>query len=146
MKQRKEIREAKEFVTAMNNLRTGMRNYIRKKLRESNLDLTYEMLQVLGVLWSRGDLNQQDIADTVAKNKASLTSILDNLAKRDLIIRTEDPADRRSKIISLTKTGQVYEDELDALMNGLYITLKAKLPEKDLVYATSVITKMSENL
>ncbi|SJN49312.1 Transcriptional regulator, MarR family [Sphingobacterium sp. JB170] len=123
-----------------------MRNYIRKKLRESNLDLTYEMLQVLGVLWSRGDLNQQDIADTVAKNKASLTSILDNLAKRDLIIRTEDPADRRSKIISLTKTGQVYEDELDALMNGLYITLKAKLPEKDLVYATSVITKMSENL
>ncbi|MGO1242696.1 MarR family winged helix-turn-helix transcriptional regulator [Sphingobacterium sp. JB170] len=130
----------------MNNLRTGMRNYIRKKLRESNLDLTYEMLQVLGVLWSRGDLNQQDIADTVAKNKASLTSILDNLAKRDLIIRTEDPADRRSKIISLTKTGQVYEDELDALMNGLYITLKAKLPEKDLVYATSVITKMSENL
>ncbi|MGO3804852.1 MAG: MarR family winged helix-turn-helix transcriptional regulator [Sphingobacterium sp.] len=130
----------------MNNLRTGMRNYIRKKLRESNLDLTYEMLQVLGVLWSRGDLNQQDIADTVAKNKASLTSILDNLAKRDLIIRTEDPADRRSKIISLTKTGQVYEDELDALMNGLYITLKANLPEKDLVYATSVITKMSENL
>ncbi|GAA4786742.1 MarR family transcriptional regulator [Olivibacter ginsenosidimutans] len=146
MKQRSQIKEAKELVNNVQSLRAGMRNYIRRKLKESNLDLTYEMLQVLAVLWSRGDLNQQEIADTISKNKASLTSLLDNLAKRKLIVRSEDPSDRRNKIISLTKMGRNHEKELDALMNGLYETLQTGLSKADITNASSVLKHMGENL
>src|SRR5690606_36655563 len=146
MKQNDQIREAKELVNAMQSLRMDMRNYIRKKIKESELDLTYEMLQVLVVLWKNGDINQQEIADTISKNKASLTSLLDNLTKSELIVRSEDPADRRSKIISLTKMGHDYKEELDALLNGFYESSKAGLSKTEIEHASAVLTKMRENL
>lgn len=46
-------------------------------------------------------MNQQQIADSVFKNKASLTSLLANMERKDLVVRNEDTSERRNKIIIL---------------------------------------------
>ncbi|MGG5905596.1 MarR family transcriptional regulator, partial [Sphingobacterium daejeonense] len=46
--------------------------------------------QVLAVLWREHELNQQDIAEAVQKSKASVTPLIDNLCKRDLVQRIPD--------------------------------------------------------
>lgn len=138
--------EAKGVTKSMQSLKANIRNYIRRKLIDSKHDLTYEMLQVLNVLWRSGELNQQEIADQLSKNKASLTSLLDNLAKRDIIKRTEDANDRRSKIISLTALGRAYEKDLDVIMSEFYARLQTGLSKEELAGCSAVLKKMEDNL
>lgn len=138
--------EIKALIHANLNLRTGIKQFVQAKLREDNVNITYEMLQVMAVLWHRGDMNQQDIADSILKNKASLTSLLDNLTKRKLIIRTEDPSDRRNKIISLTKAGREFELQLEPLLDSFYDTLQASLTSEEINNATSLLVALRRNL
>ena len=84
----------------------GFRVFIRQKLKEHNVDLTFEMLQVLKVLFDKDGTNQQEIADNVMKDKASLTYLIDNLTRRGLVQREEDANDRRNKIVRLTAEGK----------------------------------------
>jgi DNA-binding MarR family transcriptional regulator len=135
-----------ELIDSMLNLRLGMRQFIQRRLREEKIDLTYEMLQVLSVLWKRGDLNQQDIANNVQKNKASLTSLLDNLAKRKLIVRSEDPSDRRNKIISLTKLGREYRIQLAPIFTEFYDFLQKGIPTEAIKQVSGTLDVMHQNL
>lgn len=134
------------MIDAILNIRIAMKQYVQRRIREDKLDLTYEMVQVLAVLWRKGEINQQEIADRVQKNKASLTSLLDNLAKRNLITRNEDPADRRNKIISLTDSGKDYEKQLEPLLNGFYQILIKNLPQNDMKKITGFLKNMETNL
>ncbi|MCJ8165989.1 MarR family transcriptional regulator [Pontibacter sp. E15-1] len=83
---------------------------MRQKFKEHDVNITFEMLQVLRFLWGKDGVNQQEIADAILKDKASLTYLLDNLVRRKLVQRTEDSQDRRNKIITLTDEGQEMKD------------------------------------
>lgn len=142
----KDILEIKNLVDSIHYLRIGMKQFVQKKIREDKIDITYEMLQVMGVLWGSGELNQQEIADSIQKNKASLTSLLDNLAKRGLIVRTEDASDRRNKIISLTKSGFEFQAILSPLLEEFYHTLQQGLNIKDINKTSNLLRDMTKNL
>jgi DNA-binding MarR family transcriptional regulator len=85
MKQKPE--NIQDLVDSILNIRGGMKIYVQRKIRDDRFNLTYEMVQVLGTLWLKGSMNQQQIADRIQKNKSSLTPLLNNLAKRGLILR-----------------------------------------------------------
>ena len=128
------------------NFRMGMKQYLQQKLREGNFDITYEMLQVLAILWYKQNLNQQEIADAIQKNKASLTPLIDNLSSRKLVVRTEDPSDRRNKIISLTKSGRDYKEHFMPVINDFYALMEKDLTCKEIQQAGNVLQKMYRNL
>lgn len=123
-----------------------MKQFIQRKVREHRIDLTYEMLQVLTVLWRKGNMNQQDIADNIQKNKASLTSLLDNLEKRGLVLRSEDPSDRRNKIISLTPLGVEYRGEFQPIFNEFYETLSKDISKEKLREIGTLLNHIYKNL
>jgi len=60
----------KPLVDSIIALRTGLKQYYIQKIKEQQLDITYEMLQVLAALWKKEQMNQQDIATAIQKNKA----------------------------------------------------------------------------
>jgi DNA-binding MarR family transcriptional regulator len=93
------------FMSAMVRSQQEFKSFLRNKFRENDIDLTFEMLQVLKYLWNKEGVNQQELANMLHKDKASLTYLIDNLSKRSLVLRTEDPSDRRNKIITLLPEG-----------------------------------------
>src|SRR3569832_781241 len=100
------------MVPFMDNLiavRQAVKIFFQRRVKELDSDISYEMFQVLNVLWRKNEVNQQEIANAVQKGKASLTPLIDNLVKLQLVTRTEDSADRRNKIITLTKEGQAFQ-------------------------------------
>jgi len=110
MKDTANIKVMSGFVDAIITARQSIKSFLLPRIKELNgHELTYEMFQVLHVLWSKSEVNQQEIANRVQKSKASLTPLIDNLAKLKLVTRTEDAADRRNKIISLTTEGRLYQ-------------------------------------
>jgi len=112
MKTKTKAELALELGRSMAELRTHLRQFIQVKLKEQGINLTFEMLEVLGVLWRKDGVNQQEIADLTLRDKSSMTYLLDNLVKRKMVKRVEDENDRRSKLVFLTKEGLELKEQL----------------------------------
>ncbi|MGM1427900.1 MarR family winged helix-turn-helix transcriptional regulator [Sphingobacterium lactis] len=105
----------RQLISNIISLRVGIKQFYFQRVKELDLDLTYEMVQVLAVLWREGELNQQDIADAVQKSKASITPLIDNLCKRELVERIPDPNDRRNNKITVTAKGFAYQAKVEPI-------------------------------
>jgi DNA-binding MarR family transcriptional regulator len=134
------------FVDAVIAVRQAFKQLAQQKIKDlHDREITYEMLQVLIVLWKKNQVNQQEVANTVQKNKASLTPLIDSLVKRKLVTRSEDPGDRRNKIISLTRTGKQYKKKFTPMMTELYAVIKGSIPDEKLQQTTAILLTASRN-
>ena len=124
-------------------LRTSLKQYYIQKIKEQHLDITYEMLQVLAALWKKERMNQQDIAVAIKKNKASVTPLLDNLCKRDLVKRVNDPNDRRNNLIELTLKGDAYRELLTPVQQDLYKAILKEITEQKVLEITEILEKLT---
>lgn len=68
--------------------------------------LTISQFGVLEALWHLGPLPQGALARKILKSPANLTTVLDNLERRELILRRRDPADRRVVRVELSDQGE----------------------------------------
>ena len=125
---------------------SAFRAYIRQKFKECSLDITSEMMLVMRYLWARDNVNQQEIANAVNKDKASLTSMLDNLVQRGLVERRADSQDRRNKRIVLTAKGQALEQQIVPLIHEMYEVAGQQLPEDQLRASMAVLAQITKNL
>ena len=95
--------------TALYTLEQAIKTY--RKLCQQNLDqvvdnLTVDQALTLIVLDKYPALNQQQLADLVFKDKASLTRIIELLVQKSLVSRAIHPTDRRKFELHLTTAGQ----------------------------------------
>lgn len=134
------------FVDAIVTARQAIKHYFQQRTKDTHSEVSYEMFQVLNILWRKNEVNQQEIANAVQKGKASLTPLIDNLVKINLVTRTEDPADRRNKIIALTAEGKLYEKKFAPMVNEFYTLFNADVPEQKIKEFTAMLLKMSDKV
>ncbi len=135
-----------DFTRGMFMLHTAFRQFIQNKLREHQVNLTFEMLQVLACLWDRDGINQQEIANITVKDKASMTYLIDNLAKRDLVYRLEDCNDRRNNLIHLTREGIALKKKIQPFLDEMYSAAGKGIEHTTLQQCTAVLAQMEKNL
>ncbi|HEU4555742.1 MAG TPA: MarR family transcriptional regulator, partial [Chitinophaga sp.] len=111
---------ARDLTKSIRELRTIMRQHIQVKLREYQFDISFELLEVLVFLWRQDGVNQQEIADFIIKDKSSTTYLIDNLVKRNLVLRAADENDRRNKLIFLTREGRQLQKKFNPLVDDMY--------------------------
>jgi DNA-binding MarR family transcriptional regulator len=134
------------FTTAMSKAQLEFKSFLRNKFKEHNLNLTFEMLQVLNHLWTKEGINQQELANLLLKDKASLTYLIDNLAKRDLVQRTEDGNDRRNKIITLKPEGAKLKDIIRPWIDEMYAVAGQGVSVELLENGIDLFNKIHNNL
>ena len=137
---------ALELGRAMAELRIYLRQRIQAKIKENGIDLTFEMLEVMGCLWRKDGINQQEIADFTLRDKSSMTYLLDNLVKRQLVTRIEDENDRRNKLIHLTAQGQGLREQLYPWAIEVYEAASADASAPELEQAVNLLNQMTGNL
>lgn len=71
-----------------------------------NNGLSSGQFGVLEALFHLGPLSQRDLGVKLLSTKGNITMIVDNLEKRQLILRVAHPDDRRLSIIQLTPAGK----------------------------------------
>lgn len=123
---------AELFARTVIRVNQAFRQFTQVKLKEMGLDLTFEMLQVLGCLWQKDGINQQEIADLTMKDKASMTYLIDNLSRRHLLYRQEDANDRRNKLIFLTDEGKALRQQIQPWVEEMYIRAGENTPMETL--------------
>jgi MarR family transcriptional regulator, 2-MHQ and catechol-resistance regulon repressor len=72
----------------------------------ASYDLTTTQFAVLEALHHLGTLSQVELAQKLLKSTGNITTVLQNLEKRNLICRVRDPNDQRYVQVSLTDTGR----------------------------------------
>ena len=145
-KNKTNVELAVELAFLMQELRNFTRKYIQKKIKDHSINLTYEMLEVMGSLWRKDGLNQQEIADRTLRDKSSMTYLLDNLIKRKLVKRSTDKNDRRNKLIFLTQEGLALKDILYHWVADVYGLASEEIANEDLQNGLSLISRMVNNL
>jgi DNA-binding MarR family transcriptional regulator len=76
-------------------------------------DMTVAQLRVLLLLFTEGQSRMSSIAGTLGIAVSTATGIIDNLVKKDLVIRSADIEDRRVVICALSPAGQ-------EIVNGIW--------------------------
>jgi DNA-binding MarR family transcriptional regulator len=89
-------------------MRHSMRNFLRYA-RESGLSMSH--FGAIFHVHRIGSCGVTEMGEHLGVTSAAASQMLDRLVEQGLVIRTEDPADRRVKRIELTEKGQQVFDE-----------------------------------
>jgi MarR family transcriptional regulator, 2-MHQ and catechol-resistance regulon repressor len=90
----------------------SMVSYIEGSLTAQGLGLSDFM--VLEVLLHKGPLTISAVGEKVLLASASMTSAIDRLEKRGLVLRRSCSSDRRIRLVELTECGRTFTQEIYA--------------------------------
>ncbi|NSL86518.1 MarR family winged helix-turn-helix transcriptional regulator [Chitinophaga solisilvae] len=114
---------------------------------QEKIEISVDMYFILRYLWGERDgCRQQELADKTDKDKASLTKLLDNLEKKNLVKRAADEADRRSKRVWLTASGRKLKDRVYPLALSVMEMAEQGITRQEILYAQAVLEKVYNNI
>ncbi len=106
----------------------------------SQEDLSFSQVAALHILDQAKSQTIQEISTRLNLSLSATSRLIDDLVKKDLIDRIEDQDNRRSKIISLTKTGQIFLNKLSVERVKMIQATAQGLPQK---LSTKVMSALS---
>src|ERR1044072_4966099 len=74
---------------------TAIARRLQKKFNQAGLNLTIEQWSVLYHLWKEDGISQQELCIATFRDKPSITRLVDNLEKLNLVKRVASDNDRR---------------------------------------------------
>ena len=92
-----------------------------------------------------GEPRQNALAEAVGIEGPSLVRLLDQLEKAGLVVRKEDPTDRRAKVLSLTPAGRSVVARMEADLTRLRETVFAKVDAADLEASLRVFRAVQDH-
>lgn len=137
---------ALELGLAMSEMKSRLRQKIQTIVNEYDPDLSFELIEILGLLSHNNGINQQEIGNKVSKDKSSITYLINSLVKRDLVERIADKNDRRNKQIFLTPKGREIVQTVYPWALDLYEKAVDNIEEKEIIKALLLVKKMTANL
>ncbi len=96
---------------------TAIARRLQKNFKQAGIDITVEQWSVLYHLWKADGMNQQDLCNATFRDKPSITRLVDNLEKLNLVKRNASKQDRRMNIIALTEEGSELEEKCMNIAN-----------------------------
>lgn len=110
---------------------TAIARRLQKKFNTAGLNLTIEQWSVLYHLWKQEGISQQELCNATFRDKPSITRLVDNLERLDLVKRVPSENDRRINLIFLTKQAQrLQEQSMGLAEETLNEALETVPPEK----------------
>jgi len=108
--------------------------------------ITYNHLFILTCLWERDGVHVKDLAHQLCLDSSSLTGHLDRLERSALVVRQDDPDDRRAVRVVLTEKGRDLKDQLQPIGQELKATLQRGVPPERIQAFTAALRNISNRL
>lgn len=121
------------------------RTFLRAFAAEE-IDITTEQWSVLACLWKKDKVTQQTLCSLTAKDKPSMTRLIDKLEKRNLVTRVSDHNDRRINLIHLTDAGIALQQKATELVQKIVTKTLSDITEEELNISRIVLKKIMTNL
>ena len=121
------------------------RTFLRAFVTES-IDITTEQWSVLACLWEKDKVTQQALCSLTAKDKPSMTRLIDKLEKRNLVTRVSDNNDRRINLIHLTDAGLALQQRATQIVHQVANKTLNNITDEELDTSRTVLKKIMANL
>lgn len=125
---------------------TAIARRLQKKFNAAGLNLTIEQWSVLYHLWKEDGKSQQELCNATFRDKPSITRLVDNLEKLQLVKRVPSEKDRRINIIYLTKQALKLEEQTMQLAEETLNDALAGVPADQVNLCKEVLQKVYDNL
>jgi DNA-binding MarR family transcriptional regulator len=136
--------ELYSFVTGKASIAIARR--LQKKFNGAALPITIEQWSVLYHLWKQDGQSQQDLCNATFRDKPSITRLVDNLEKLQLVKRLPSADDRRINRICLTKTGLKLQEQSMMLAELTLNEALEGVPSEQVEICKSVLQLVYDNL
>ena len=90
-------------------------------------------------------VRQVTVAHASGLESPSLVRLLDQLCAEGLVVRSEDPTDRRAKTLSLTPEGKALAESIEKELTSLRHVVLGHVPMADLEAALRVVRAFEES-
>jgi len=121
------------------------RTFLRAFVTEG-IDITTEQWSVLACLWEKDKVTQQALCSLTAKDKPSMTRLIDKLEKRNLVTRVSDNNDRRINLIHLTDAGLALQQRATQIVHQVANKTLNNITDEELDTSRTVLKKIMANL
>jgi DNA-binding MarR family transcriptional regulator len=125
---------------------TAMARNLQRKFVQANINITIEQWSVLYSLWKKDGQSQQELSNNTFKNKPSITRLIDNLEKLNLVERRAVKTDRRINKIFLSQSGTELQNQTIALANETVNEALINIDPQHIQLAQATLQKVYENL
>ncbi|MBB3699778.1 MarR family transcriptional regulator [Flammeovirga yaeyamensis] len=122
-------------------------NYtLGRAFEKESLPISREQWDVLVMLWEKDGRAQQEFANFLLKNRASITSLIDNMEKNNLVTRVPNPTDKRSKLVYLTRRARDLKDQVLGIAGTAILEITSGIEMDDINQAVTTLEKCLENI
>jgi DNA-binding MarR family transcriptional regulator len=125
---------------------TAIARRLQKKFNEAGITITIEQWSVLYHLWKSDGMNQQELCNATFRDKPSITRLVDNLEKLELVKRVSDNKDRRINRIFLTMSALELEEKMMMLAEETLNEALAGVSQQQIEMCKEVLQKVYDNL
>ena len=136
--------ELYSFITGKASIAIARR--LQKKFNTAELNLTIEQWSVLYHLWKQDGISQQELCNATYRDKPSITRLVDNLEKLQLVKRVPSDSDRRINLIFLTKQGQKLQEDTMGLAEETLNEALETVPADKIEVCKEVLQVVYDNL
>jgi len=137
---------SKEIAVYLNLTACKFKQFTAAMLKQSKIKLTPEQFLLIDLIWNQGSMSQQKAADTMQKDKNSVTKLVDALEKKGLVQRSQNTSDKRSKLIVLTSQGEQLKNIAKETGISMLDKIIEGISEKELRSFLRTLDKMSRNM
>ncbi|MFM9908868.1 MAG: MarR family winged helix-turn-helix transcriptional regulator [Chitinophagaceae bacterium] len=136
--------ELYSFITGKASIAIARR--LQKKFNTAELNLTIEQWSVLYHLWKQDGISQQELCNATFRDKPSITRLVDNLERLELVKRVASDSDRRINLIYLTKQSQKLQEDSMALAEETLNEALETVPSDKIEVCKEVLQIVYDNL
>ncbi len=134
------------FLVLTGKISSAINRAVLRGFSASGIDITTEQWTVLACLWKEDKVTQQALCDLTSKDKPSMTRLIDNLEKRNLVTRVSDPKDRRINLIHLTANGEKLQAKATGIIQSIATRALNSVNNEELYSGKNLLKKIINNL
>jgi DNA-binding MarR family transcriptional regulator len=125
---------------------TAIARRLQKKFNTAGLNLTIEQWSVLYHLWKEDGISQQELCNATFRDKPSITRLVDNLERLQLVKRVASENDRRINKIHLTKQAIKLQEQTMELAEETLNDALSGVPTNQINLCKEVLQRVYDNL
>ncbi|MBR4882579.1 MAG: MarR family transcriptional regulator [Bacteroidales bacterium] len=137
----------KQIGVFLNLVHNRFKQHLATLFQEKGFNITPEQFLVMDTLWNNcASMSQQQIADTIIKDKNSVVKLINGLEKKKLVKRVANVDDRRQNLIELTPLGKDIEENVKETAINAVGTITEGISTQEIHTFINVLTKMAQNM
>lgn len=138
------MNDVRELVSYLSKAERGYTKSLNRAFLNAGYDLSREQYELLQVLWTEDNVNQQTISKRLQKDKYNVTKLLNTLTKRGYVQRKMCQEDKRNNFVVLTEKGIEAKKALTNIEEQIHVDLTFTIAPQEIKSCVWVLKKLTD--